>query len=141
MDWSQYTDRHIHPANPGVVEIVAYERQDGAWDVYVFEPAGSCPEIEADRTDQDHIFVARVGSPDDIDPVARAVDERLGDSYRCAVYYRETGGRKIIGRIQRHLQEHGGQHIVVRAAGAGDWELIIRRRDFDTAREGTNPNV
>ena len=105
MDWNKYTDYHVHPQDNHLVEIVAYERLDGAWDVYVFEPTGTCPELEADRVDNNHIFVGKMESRFDINRIADTVDRQLGDEYQCEVYYREAGSRRIIGKITAHLMK------------------------------------
>jgi len=141
MDWNKYTDYHVHPQDNHLVEIVAYERLDGAWDVYVFEPTGTCPELEADRVDNNHIFVGKMESRFDINRIADTVDRQLGDEYQCEVYYREAGSRRIIGKITAHLMKQGAQHVWVRSTGTGDWELVIRRKDFKLADEVARSNV
>jgi hypothetical protein len=141
MDWSLYTDRHTHPSDSYCVEFVAYERRDGGWDVFAFEPEGSCPELDADRIDAEHIFVERIANSAEIDVVAKSVMEKLGDGYRSAVFYREVGSRRLIGKIQSHLQKAGAGSIWVRSSGSNDWEIVIRRKDFPVAEEIAASNV
>jgi hypothetical protein len=141
LDWSLYTDRHTHPSGSYCVEFVAYERRDGGWDVFAYEEEGSCPELEEARVDVEHIFLAHVQSGAEINKVAAAVMENLGSAYRHAVFYRETGGRKIIGKIHTHLQNAGARHMWVRQAATGDWELVIRRKDFALAEQVAGSNV
>ena len=142
MDWDKcYTGYHVHPRDPHSVEIVAHERRDKGWDVFAREPAGSCPELEADRVDDDHIFIASIDSQEWVENLAYELDRRLGDPYKHEVFYRESGGRRVIGKIQSHLRKNGACHIWVRAAGDGDWELVIRRKDFDLAAQCVASNV
>ena len=65
-----YTDQHIHPGAHCPLGLVAYERRDSGWDVFAFEPVGSVPELEANRSDESHIFLRRIESPREIDTVA-----------------------------------------------------------------------
>lgn len=48
-------------------------------------------------------------------------------------YYRETGGRRVIGRVHDALKKHGITNLHVTSAGAGDWVLRMRARDFSRA--------
>ena len=57
------------------------------------------------------------------------------------VFYREAGSRKLIGKIHMHLQKRGARHAWVRSAGEGDWELVIRRKDFPIAAEVVPSNA
>ena len=141
MDWSLYTDRHTHPRGSYCIEFVAYERRDGGWDVFAYEEKGACPELEEARVDAEHIFVEHIASAAEIDVVAKAVMEKLGDGYRSAVFYREAGGRRLIGKIQSHLQKAGVGSIWVRSAGNGDWEIVIRRKDFPLGEKIAASNV
>ena len=79
--------------------------------------------------------------PNDIDEVAVEVDRRLGDPYVLEVYYHEPGERRIIGQIQSYLSEHGAHHVWVRSVANGDWELVIRRKDFCLASQCATSNV
>jgi len=141
MDWKKYTENHCHPSGPHHVEIVAYEHRDSGYDVFVFEPKGTVPELEKDRVDDEHIFVARVEDRDELERVAQEIDDRVGEAYEPRVYYRELGSRKVIGRIQSHLQKRGAQNIGVRLDDDGHWELIIRLKDFPLAGEVAESNV
>lgn len=42
------------------MEVVGYERKTGGWDVYVNESIGTCPELEAGRVDDEHIFIETI---------------------------------------------------------------------------------
>lgn len=142
IDWQAHTENHCHPSAPVPVEVVAHERKAGGWDVYVFEPVGSCPELEARRVDAQHIFIETIGSSDELDRVAEDLRNRLGPRYEHAVYFRESGGRRTIGKICDHLQRRGARHMHVNTVpNSSDWELRIRKKDFELAREVEKSNV
>jgi hypothetical protein len=141
VDEARYTDRHVHPSIQTDVEVVAYETIDGAWDVFVFATLGSCPELEASRTDDEHVFVETIDAADQVDQVAGRIMERLGDAYAIVPYSRESGSRRIIGRITSHLQEANATGVHVQSIGDDYWQLSIRKRDFTAAREVIEPNV
>lgn len=142
IDWQSYTDVHAHPRNPALVEVVAYERKAGGWDVYVFESIGACPELEAGRMDDQHIFIETIGTSGELDRVNEDICTRLGRGYEIAVYFREHGGRRVIGKLVDHLRRGGAQKMHVNAVpNSGDWELRIRRKDFELAAEITQSNV
>lgn len=142
IDWQQYTDNHSHPMDPVRVEVVGYERKAGGWDVFVFEPVDSCPELEAGRVDDQHIFIETIRSSTELDRVAEEIYRRLGSGYELAVYFRENGSRRIIGKIYDHLQQRGAHHMSVGAVqNSSDWELVIRRKNFELAGEVENSNV
>ena len=141
MNWNEYTDHHSHQSGSHKVEIVAYERCDSGSDVFMFEPNGSVPEFEEARVDDEHIFITRIEHRGDLDQVAEEIDERLGQAYESKVYYRESGARRVIGHIQDHLQKRGAQHILVQSDSRGNWELVIRLKDFPLAGEVAQSNV
>ncbi|HIC81119.1 MAG TPA: hypothetical protein EYH07_09345 [Kiloniellaceae bacterium] len=141
MDWTAYTDNHTHPSGSYTVEFVAYYRRDSGLDLFAYEPEGSCPELEDGRVDEDHIFLAHLESERELDAAVEAVMARLGAGYEPAVFYREAGSRKLIGKIHTHLQKRGAHHAWVRSNGREDWELVIRRKDFPIAAEVVSSNV
>ena len=144
VNWDLYTDflDHIHPSGVNCVEIVAHLRTDGDYDVYVHEPRGSLPpEFEAARVDDDHVYIASIEEEEDLEFAAQDIERRLGPDYQIALYYREVGSRRIIGKITSHLSKHGALHMWVRSAGNEDWELCIRRKDFRLASEVVESNV
>src|SRR5919197_3903586 len=107
-DWAQEEDSEYTGAWTewtGYVVWDAQERRDGGWDVFVFEPPGACPEMEArgTRVDDGRIFIARVQSPEEFRDLVRELESGLGNGYECALYYREVDGRRFIGRIHGHL--------------------------------------
>jgi len=142
MNEDDYTDTHQHPLDPTVVEFVAYKRRDGnGWDVYVFEPPGSCPELEATRTDEHHLFIRRIADIDELDDVVAQVEQRLGDGYQLTPYYRETGTRRTIDRIYDHLKRHGAHHLWVRGLPNDGWEMWLRKKDAPLAQGIAPANV
>ena len=114
---------------------------DGKWDVFDFEPFGSCPELEEFRVDEDHIFFKTIDSEDQIDHVAEGINELLGDAYELVPYYQESGSRRIIGKINSFLQNANITRIYVHSIGENEWELLIRKKDFPVARKFIEPNV
>ena len=134
---------HHHPELPSVaVEAVAYARKHGGWDLYLFEPKGSLPpEFEASRVDQFHIFLRTAHSHDEISQILEEVEVRLWPDYCRDLYYRESGGRRVINKITGHLDRHGAQHMWVSSVGNGDYELRIRRKDFPLAAEIVASNI
>lgn len=141
MDKTWYTDIHIYPSNSINVEIVAYQTVTGEWDVFVFEPVGSCPELEELRTDDDHIFIGTIDSEDQLDHVAQRINEQLGDAYEQVPYYQESGSRRIIGKITSYLQNANITGLWVRSIGEDKWQLLIRKKDFPKTREVIEFNV
>jgi hypothetical protein len=114
-----YTSLHIHPTFQTVVEIVAYQRIDCGWDVFVFEPPGACPELESGRVDDQHIFIQWIETEREIDQVADEIENRLGAAYQRVTYYREIGTQRTIQSIEDHLLQNGATGL-----------LFIRRKDF-----------
>lgn len=141
MNWNEYTDKHTHPLDQHAVELVAYERKDGFYDLFAFEPPGGCPELEEQRVDDEHILIARGLSRNAIDPAANQVDKLLGSKYDRIIYFREVGGRRVVGRIHSHLVANGAQHVSVRSTGNNEWEIVIRRKDADLARQVVPTNT
>jgi hypothetical protein len=130
-----YSGKHIHPMDPTVIEIVAYERLDGEWDVFVCEPPGSCPEYEAARIDNYHMYVERIASHDMLNAAVDRIEAYLGEAYRRVPYYRETGSRRIIQRIRDHLHAHQAGGMFVHSEPPDNWVLYIRRKDISLAQE------
>ena len=141
MKEEDYTERHTHPMDSTVVEIVAYERRDQSWDVFIYEPAGTVPEMESQRTDESHIFVENIKTPDELDKVAKKIESQLGAGYERVPFYREAGTRRVIGKIYDHLRKQGAQNMWVHSNGLEDWELLIRRKDVTLAEQVTLSNV
>ena len=141
MKEEDYTDLHRHPSDPTIVEIVAYERRNQSWDVFIFEPIGSIPEMESQRTDEWHIFVKNIKTPDELDNVAKEIERQLGVGYSSVPFYREAGTRRVIDRIFDHLRKQGAHGMAVRAQGPGEWELLIRLRDVPVAEQITLSNI
>jgi hypothetical protein len=141
MNPNEYTDRHTHPRGSHAVELVAYERKDGFYDLFAFEPPGACPELEEQRVDNEHILVARSLTQDEIDTAASEVDKLLGSKYDPIIYFQEVGGRRMVGKIHSHLVANGARRVWVRSTGNNDWEIVIRRKDAELAGQVVPSNT
>ena len=141
MREEEYTELHIHPSDAAKVEVVAYQRKDGGWDVYIFEPNGSVPELEHLRTDENHIFIRRIGGPEEFDAVAKSIDQQLGDGYISKAFYREKGTRRTIDKIYDSLSKGGARGMSVQSCGPNEWELSIRRKDWEHATKIALSNI
>jgi hypothetical protein len=91
--------------------------------------------------DEEHILVARSLSRDAIDPAANEVDKLLGSKYDRILYFREVGGRRAVGQIHSHLVANGARHVWVRSTGNNEWEIVIRRKDAELARQVVPSNI
>jgi hypothetical protein len=141
MNEADYTSRHAHAQEPAVVEIVAYERKDGSWDVFVFKPRAAFRNLKTVVQTPTIYFIERILSPDEIDAVARKVDLQLGPGYKQVPFYREKGTRRIIDRLTSHLYHTNARNYYVSSCRESEWELHIRRKDFDLAEKVMAPNV
>lgn len=142
IDWQRFTERHTHLDVPLGIEVVAYERKGGGWDLFLFEPPGSCPELESARVDDQHLFIETVSTATELDQAARTLCDRLGSGYKLAVYFREAGGRRTIGQLVDHLRSRGAHQVHVRSVpDSTDWELVLRQKDFAIASEFAKSNV
>lgn len=139
MDWDIYTENHVHPSGFYGLEFIAYERRDGRWDLFAREAQGVCPELEEGRVDEQHIFLTSLKAPSQIDIAAEAVMAELGDSYDAIVFYKETGGRRVIDRLCEHFMRHRTGFYCIEARDL--WEFVIRRKDSPLAEEVTPSNV
>lgn len=129
-----YTGNHSHPLCEHLVELVAYERHDGSYDVFVFEPVGVCPELEAGRVDKQHIFIERISSLSDFEDVVLRINRQLGPSYEHVVFYQESGSRHQIGQLYTLFQAQGIRDMQVQPTESEGWELLLRRKDFALAQ-------
>ncbi|WP_309712572.1 hypothetical protein [Armatimonas sp.] len=134
MNEDDYTGSHSHPICQHLVELVAYERHDGSYDVFVFEPVGFCPELEADRVDEHHIFIERIPSLSDFEEVVLRINRQLGPRYEHVVFYYESGSRRIIGQLYTQFQAHNIRDMRIEPTGSRDWGLLLRRKDFALAQ-------
>ena len=141
MKEEEYTELHIHPSDTPKVEIVAYQRKDQGWDVYINEPNGSVPELEHFRTDENHIFIKRINAPEEIEAVAMSIYQQLGDGYLVEAYYREKETRRTIDKIYDFLRKGGAQGMSVHSCGPNEWELSIRRKDWEHAARIVVSNI
>ena len=141
MNEHEYRGSHVHAIDPTVVEIVAYQRKDRDWDVFVCEPEGSCPELESNRIDVQHIFIQKIKDVGELVRIAGEIEECLGTAYQRTDFYREIGTRRIIQAAISHLQRRGAFGMQVRAAGENEWILSIRKKDIPLASEVVATNL
>jgi hypothetical protein len=134
-------DLHAHPSGSTVVEIVAYQRNDRSWDVFIYEPKGSIPEMESLRTDEGHIFYKNIPSSQELDKVADEIEQRLGEGYCLVPYYRERGTRRTLDRIFDHLRRHGAHGMWLHGDGPDEWVIRIRRKDIVLAEQVVRSNI
>jgi hypothetical protein len=125
--------RAIHPRSESPVELVAYERPEGGFDVFAFEPPGVLPpDFEAHRVDAAHVFLLRVDTAEETERVGPALARKLGADYERVVGFREAEpGRKgrVMALLQR-LHKHGATGYLLRPGADGCFELLLRRRDL-----------
>jgi hypothetical protein len=166
MDMSQYTGYHTY-LDTSLFAMTTYERLDGGWDVFVVEPVGAVPELEAVRVDENYIFVGhvpltvpaleeiqqiaerlRLGEgqeftviPSETQQIAYDIEERLWEDYHLVVFYGEMGERRIIQRILEHLRHRGAHGMQVGSDGHNYWQLRIRKKDVPIASEFITSNV
>src|SRR5262245_44509374 len=123
MNEHEYTGSHAHPSDPSVVEIVAYQRMDRYWDVFVCEPLGSCPELESKRIDANHLFIQKIKDVNELAHIVSEIEEHLGIGYQRTEFYREIGSRSTIQAIIDHLKRQGAFGMQVQADADHKWVL------------------
>jgi hypothetical protein len=125
--------RAVHPRAPSPVEVVAYERPEGGFDVFAFEPAGVLPpDFEVHRVDASHVFLLSLDREDELEAVGPALARKLGADYERVVGFRESEpGRKgrAMALLQR-LHKAGATGYLLRVGADGRHELLLRRRDL-----------
>jgi hypothetical protein len=133
LDASLYTDRRVHPTVPCWIELVAYERRDGVWDLFAFEPAGVCPSSwEADRVDAQHIRLGELASSHQLNQAVELVHAQLGPGYEPVMAYREEQLDQRVGANRRlqYLHKAGATGYSLRRGRDGHFELWARRKDL-----------
>lgn len=141
MNEKDYTGVHTHPSDPTVVEIVAYERIDQSWDVFIFEPEGSVPELESQRVDEEHILVKNLKTVSELAVAVEEIERKLGAEYEKVLFYKEAGTRRVVGLVYDHLRKLGATGMSLRAQGEGNWELFVRRKDVPLAEQVVFSNI
>jgi hypothetical protein len=125
--------RAVHPRTASPVELVAYERPEGGFDVFAFEPPGVLPsDFEQHRVDASHVFLLQVDGEEEVEKVGPALLRRLGADYERVVGFRESEpGRKgrAMALLQR-LHRHGATGYLLHRAPDGCFELLLRRKDL-----------
>ena len=121
------------PSAPCHVELVAYERQEGGYDLFAFEPEGVLPtDWEAHRIDREHVFLLRLDTLAELEQAAAAVNRKLGPDYEKVVGFRESepGERRHAQRLMHRLHREGVTGYALKEGAGGRWELWLRRRDL-----------
>lgn len=130
LDPSRYTGRHV--TGSGWVQLIAYERRDGPWDLFVFEPPGVCPpEWEGERTDGQHLRLGELSGPERMAQAIARLNTQLGPDYEPTLLLREsTPGQRTKVNRGLHLLHHGGATgYSAQLSSDGHWELHGRRKD------------
>jgi len=138
LDPTRYTGRHAAPHRPSWVQLLAYERKSGGWDLFVFEPPGVCPpEWEGARVDSQHLQVGELSSLDRFDEAVDHLHEQLGPTYEPVLAWREPEPGKRVGLNRRlqHLHHAGATGYQARRGADGHWELWARRKDLEVVEK------
>lgn len=137
----KYHGLHKKPNPPSWVDVIAYQRKDEKWDVYIYEPKGSVPELEDKRVDDDSIFFKTIESDKNLDLAVKEIHNTLGSGYEPLVFFREPHSRKQIERIYEHLIKSKKNGITIREVENGIWEILVRRKDFPIAAQIIDSNL
>ena len=134
LDASRYTGRHAYPPpKSSWVELVAYERRDGLWDLFIFEPPGVCPpEWEANRVDPQHLELGEISGPDRFGEAVELLKQQLGPGYEPVLAHRESvpGKRVEVARGLNYLHKGGATGYWAQEGADGHSELWARRKDL-----------
>ena len=121
------------PSSLGV-ELVAYRRKGGSYDMYLFEPPGSVPELESHRVDAEHIFVASLPDEASVQEAENQLCKRLAAAYEVVPFLEERGSRIGLGLVYDALRRADVQSLyVVRVGATENWVLRGRRKDLPAA--------
>lgn len=140
----EYPGNHIHPLAPSILDIIAYERKDGTWDVYIFEPAETIPELESKRVDEKYIFIKSINRPEELNVVVSEIESKykkqIDDNTVCP-FYSEENTRRTIDKIFSFLKANDCDHMFVRSTKKDTWILSIRKKDFPLAEKVIKSNI
>jgi hypothetical protein len=115
------------------VQLIAYERTDGSWDLFLFEPVGVCPPgWEEQRADPQHLRFGVLSSPERIEDAVSLVHAQLGPDYEPVRAFRELhpGARGGVNARLHRLHHGGATGYAARLGPDGHWELWARRKDL-----------
>lgn len=134
LDATQHTGRHVSsPSGACWIQLIAYERRDGGWDLFALEPPGVCPpEWEASRIDSQHIRIGELSSLERFPEAARQINQQLGEGYEPVLAFRESeAGPRGGVNLRLHRLHHAGATGYAAWLGSdGHWELWARRKDL-----------
>ncbi len=136
----RYTGNHSHPHWSFDIEFVAYQRFDNKYDLFIFANEFLNEEFEKYRVDNFHIFIKTLNSRDEMENICDEVMIKLGDDFRVVPYYREKNSRIICGRIVTYLKSINSMGMYLHSDN-NDWELKIRKKDFDNASKIVKSNI
>lgn len=137
MNPKLYTGRQAFPERGAHVEVIAYERRDGGWDAFLFEPPGVLPpDWEAARLDPQHVNLGPVSSPAELQALADRIRVRLGPDYEPVFAFREAeaGERVRINRALSWLKKAGATGYHAQCLPDGRFEMWLRRKDWGVLR-------
>ena len=133
MQGFSHTGRAAYPSNRRWLELVAYERTDGAWDAFAFEPPGILPpDWESARVDERHVFLGTVAMPGELDEIADKLERVIGSDYEPVFALRETvpDDDRRCRRALHLLHKKGCTGYDLRCNTDRIHELWVRRRDL-----------
>lgn len=133
MKGFSHTGRAAYPTRRRWLELVAYQRTDGAWDAFAFEPEGILPaEWEASRVDKHHIFLGKIEAPKDLDTVGDKLERVLGSDYELVFAFRESvpDEDRRCRRALHLLHKKNCTGYDLRCDTERIHELWVRRRDL-----------
>lgn len=129
----EHTGRTVHPTTSAWLELVAYERVEGGWDAFLFEPKGLVPDAwEEFRTDPEHVFVGRLEKSEELDGVAEKLRKSLPADLEPVRAFREEtpGENRRCKRALHLLHKHGCTGYAMKRATDGHFEFWARKRDL-----------
>lgn len=133
MKGFSHTGRAAYPSRRRCLELVAYQRPDGAWDAFAFEPKGVLPaDWESSRTDERHVFLGTLKTSDELDQVADRLERVLGPDYELVFAFRESvpDDDRRCRRALHLLHKKGCTGYDLRCDAQRIHELWVRRRDL-----------
>lgn len=133
MKGFSHTGRAIYPSRRRWIDLVAYERKEGGWDAFAFEPVGILPsDWESARADKNHVFLGVIKSPQELDEVADKLERVLGSDYELVFAFRESvpDDDRRCRRALHYLHKANCTGYDLKCGPDRIHELWVRRRDL-----------
>lgn len=133
MEGFSHTGRAAYPTTRRWIELVAYERTDGGWDAFAFQPPGILPpEWESSRVDANHVFLGTLRTSSELDLVGEQIDRAVGPDYEPVFAFRETvpDDDRRCRRALHLLHKKGCTGYDLKCGTDRIHELWVRRRDL-----------